>query len=209
MKYLKTPVNANNPEKSPLFTPKSHPRVCWAILIILQLQGTVIENARINTINTLDTIDTIDRIDRINQYKYNRYDWYDQLTLQTSPTQWHHCCFLFRFSWLIKVRSIFLLQSSVVFLVHSHLIHIFLLFATQSYIVTHSRGDNDLPPSNGLLLCISRSSVSSWIFPTNRTLFLCSRSYQLQQGGADNHVNCHSIWWWSKQWCCPFYLGMW
>ena len=66
------------------------------------MQSTAIDNYRVNTI---DTIDTIDRIDCINQYKYNQYDRSDQLTLQTSPTQLHHCCFLFRFALLIKLSS--------------------------------------------------------------------------------------------------------
>ena len=140
----------------------------------------------------IDTIDTIDRIDRINQYQDNLYDRSDQLKLHTSPTHWHPCCFPFRFAWLIKVRSIVVLQSSVILLVRSPLLHLLLLFSTQSYSGTHNRGDTALPTKNGLLLCISRPAVSSWIYPTNRTFFLCSRRYQLQQGGSDYHVKCHS-----------------
>ena len=68
------PVSASNLEKSPLFTPKVHPRVCWVILIILQLYLTVIDNARIDTV---DTINTIDRIYCINQYKDNQYNRFD------------------------------------------------------------------------------------------------------------------------------------
>ena len=56
-------------------------------------------------------------------------------------------------------------------LVRSTLLHLLLLFVTQSYCGTHIRGDTDLPKSNGLLLCISLSAVSSWVSPTNRTIF--------------------------------------
>ena len=189
------PVNASNPEKLSLFTTKGHPIVCCVVLTILQLQRIVIENDRIDTIGTINTIDTINRIDCINQYKDNQYDLSDQLTLQNSPTQWHHCCFIFRFSWLIEVRIIVLLQSSIIFLLRSPLIRILRIFATQSYSGTHSRGETDLPTSNVSLLCISRSDVSYWFSTTNRTLFLCCRSYQLQQGGPDNHFKSHSIWW--------------
>ena len=31
VEYLQIPVNASNLEKSPLFTPKVHPRVCWVV----------------------------------------------------------------------------------------------------------------------------------------------------------------------------------
>ena len=89
----------------PLFTPKVHPRVCRVIWIIFQLQRTAIENARI------DTIDMINRINCINQYEDNWYNQTYRFTLQTSSTQLHHCCFLFRFEWLIKVRSIVLLHT--------------------------------------------------------------------------------------------------
>ena len=44
------------------------------------------------------TIDTIERIYYINQYEDNLYNQYDRLTLQISPTQLHHWCFLFIFS---------------------------------------------------------------------------------------------------------------
>ena len=162
----------------------------WVVLIILHLQRTVIENSWVDTI---DTINKHERIDCINQYKDNQYDRYDQLTLQTSPTQCHHYCSPFRFSWLIKIRIIVVLQSSVIFLVLSPLVHLLLLFVTQSYSGTHSRCETALPMRNGLLLCISRSSVSSWLYPTNRTVFFRSRSYQLQQGGSENRVKCHSI----------------
>ena len=93
MKYLQIPVNASNLNTFLLFTPKGHPRVCWVIWIFLQLQLTVIDNTRVNTIDMIDTIDTIDmidkinkinkidRIDCINKYKDNRYDQSDQLTL--------------------------------------------------------------------------------------------------------------------------------
>ena len=209
MKYFQIPVNAINLEKFPLFTPKDHPRVCWVVWIILQLQRTVIEDTRVDTINMINTIDTIDRIDCINQYKDNWWDLYDQLTLQNSPTQWNHCYILFRFSWLIKVKIIVVLQYSVILLVRSHLLHLFILFATQSYGGTHSRGETALPIRNGLLLCISRSDVSSCIYPTDITLLLCSRRYQLQQVGSDNHVKCHSQWWSSNQWCSPFDLVVW
>ena len=103
-------TNANKFQQSrkfPFFTPKGHPIVCWVICIILQLQSTEIENARTYKI---DTINTIDIINFINQHKDNRYNWYDQLTLQTSPKQLHHCCFVFRFALLIKVRSGVVLQ---------------------------------------------------------------------------------------------------
>ena len=191
-------VNASNFKKLTLLIPKCHPRVCWVIWIIPQMQRTEIENARIDKINTINMINTIDRIDCNNQYEENWYDRYDQLTLQTSPNQWHHSCFLFRFSWLVNIRSIVVLQYSVILLVCSYLLHLLLLFATQSYSATHSRGETALPKRNGLLSCISRSSVSSWISPDNRILFSCSRRYKLQQGGSDNHVKCHSWWWLSK-----------
>ena len=58
-------------------------------------------------------------------------------------------------------------QSGVILLVRSPLFHIFLLFSTQYYSGTHSRCETALPKRNGLLLCISRSNVSSWISPTN------------------------------------------
>ena len=182
------PVNFSNLEKFPLFTPKVHPRVCWVIWNIFQLQRTAIENSRI------DTIDTIDIIDCINQYKDNRYDRSDLLTLQTSPTQFHHCCFLFRVILLIKLRSIVVLRSVSSCLVHSPLLNFFLLFATQYYSGTYSRVDTDISTRNGLLLCISRWAVYSWISPTNITIFLCSSIYQLQKGGSDNHVKSHSRW---------------
>ena len=35
----------------------------------------------------------------------------NQLTLQTSPNQFHHHCSLFKFAWLIKVRSIVVLHT--------------------------------------------------------------------------------------------------
>ena len=145
---------------------------------MLRLQLTLVENARIDNINKIYTIDTINIINHINQYEDNTYDRYDQLTLQPSPTQLHQYCLLFRFALLIKVRSIVVLQPSVILLILSHLLHISLLFATQSYSGTNRRGETALPTRNGLLLCISQSAVSSWIYTTNRTLFLCSRSYQ-------------------------------
>ena len=85
-----------------------------------------------------------------------------------------------------------MLQSSVIFLVRSPLLHILLLVSTQSCSGTHSIGETALPTGNGLLLCISRSAVSYWISPTNRIIFLCSRRYLLKQGGSDNDVKCHS-----------------
>ena len=130
VEYLQMPVNASNIKNFNLFTPKVYPRVCLVIWIIHQLQRTLIENAMINTIDTIDTINTIDTIDRtdcINQYEYNRYNWTDKLTLQTSPTQWHHCCLLFLFAWLIRVKIIVVLQSNVILLVRSPLLHILLL----------------------------------------------------------------------------------
>ena len=186
MKYLQIPVNSSNIEHFPLFTSKDHHRVCWVICIILQLQRTAIENSRIDKI---DMINKIYRINCINQYEDNQYDQYDLLTLQTSPTQLQQCCFLFRFSWLNKVSSIFCITSSIILLVRSPLIPLLLMFRTQSYSDTHSRGDTALPMRNGLLLCISRPAVSSWIYPTNRNLFLCSRRYLLQQVGSDNNIN--------------------
>ena len=129
VKYLQIPVNASNVENFPFFTPKVHPRVCWFVCIILQLQRTSIENYRINAI---DTINTIGIIDCINQYKDNQYDLSDRLTLQTSLTQLYHCCFLFRFAWLIKVRIIVVLQSSVILLVRSPLLLLLILLDTQS-----------------------------------------------------------------------------
>ena len=65
VKYFQMPVNASNLEKFPLFIPKVHPRVCWVICIILQLQSAAIEDAGIYT------IDTINRINCINQYEGN------------------------------------------------------------------------------------------------------------------------------------------
>ena len=183
------PVNASNLEKFPLFTPKFHTRVWCVVWIILQLQRTVIENSGSDTI---DIINTIDRIDCKYHYEYNRYDRSNILALQTSSTQWHHCCFIFRFAWFIKVVSIVVLQSSAILLVRSPLLCLLLMFATQSYSGTHIRGETALQKTNGLFLCISRSDVSSWISPTNRIIFLCYRSYQLQQVGSDNHVKCHS-----------------
>ena len=64
------PLNANNPKKFPFFTPEGHPILFWVIWIILQLQLTEIDNARINTI---DMMNTIDKIDWINQYEDNKY----------------------------------------------------------------------------------------------------------------------------------------
>ena len=61
-------VNARNLENLSIVTPKGHPRVCWVVFVILRLQHTAIDNARINTIYTIDTIDGIDCID---QYEYN------------------------------------------------------------------------------------------------------------------------------------------
>ena len=101
-------VNSINTKKLTFWTPKVHPRVCWVVCIILQLQQTAIENARIDSI---DNIDTIDIIDCINQYKYNRYNWSNQLTLYTSSTQLYHYYSLFRFAWLVKVRSIVVLHT--------------------------------------------------------------------------------------------------
>ena len=75
VKYLQMPVNGSNLKKLPLFTPKFHPRVCWVILIIPQLQCTTIENARIYTINTIDIIDCN------KQYKDNQYDQSDKFTV--------------------------------------------------------------------------------------------------------------------------------
>ena len=91
MKYLQMPVNGRNLENSPLFIPKGHPRVCWNISIILQVQSTAIDNARINTI---DTINNIDRINCINQYEENWYNRSNLLKLHTSPTQLKHYCFI-------------------------------------------------------------------------------------------------------------------
>ena len=79
-------VNVCNLKKFPIFTPKGHPRLCWFIWIILQLQSNAIENARIDTIDVIDMIDTIDRVNYNNKYKDNWYNQYDQLTLQMSPT---------------------------------------------------------------------------------------------------------------------------
>ena len=70
----------------------------------------------------------------------------------------------------------------------------FASFSTQYCSGIHIRGETVLPKRNGLLLYISQSAVYSWISPTNRTLFLCSRNYQLQHGGYDNHFKSHSIW---------------
>ena len=89
------PVNVGNLEKLLFFTPNGHPRVCWDIFIIIQLDFDAIENARIDNI---DKIDKIYRINCIDQYKYNQSNRSDLLTLQTSPKQLHHCCFLFLFA---------------------------------------------------------------------------------------------------------------
>ena len=62
-------------------------------------------------INTISTINTINIINFINQYKDNQCDRSDLLTLQTSPTQFHRCCLLFLFAWLIKVRIIVVLHT--------------------------------------------------------------------------------------------------
>ena len=83
-KHLQISLNASNLEKLPFFTSKVHPRVCWDILIILQLQRTAIDNARIDTIDTINTINTIDTINRIiciNQYGDNKYDRSNRLEL--------------------------------------------------------------------------------------------------------------------------------
>ena len=101
------PVDASNLKISPFFTPKVHSRVCWVIWIILQFQRTTIENTRIDAV---DAINMINIIDYINQYTDNLYNQSDQLTLHTSSTQLQHCCSLFRFAWLIKVRSIIMLH---------------------------------------------------------------------------------------------------
>ena len=151
-------VKASNLKKFPFLSPESHPIVCWFILIIFQLQRTSIENARIDTI---DTLDTIDRINCNIKYKDNRYDWSYKLTLQTSPNQWHHCCFLFRFAWFIMVRSIVVLQSVIILVARSPLICILILFVAQSYSSNHSIGETALPTRNGSLLCVSRSASSS------------------------------------------------
>ena len=206
------PVNASNLKIYPLLTPKVHPRVCYVIWITLQLHRTVTENARIITIDTIDTINTInmiDIIDCINQYEENRYDQSDQLTLQNSPTQWNHCCFLFLSPWLIKVRSIVVLQYSVILLLRSPFIHILLILYNQSYSGTNSRCETYPQKRNRLLLCISQSDVSSWVYPTNITIFLCYRRYKLQQGGSNNNVKCHSRWWSENQWSSPLDLGVW
>ena len=81
------------------------------------------------------------------------------------------------------------------------------MLTTQYYSGTHNRGDTSLPTRNGLSLCISLWAVSSWVYPTNRTLFLCYRRYQLQQGWYGNHCRYHSRWLESNQLCSPFYLG--
>ena len=124
VKYLQIPVNASNLENSPLLTPKGHTRVCWVIWINIKLQRTAIENARIDTI---DTTDTINRIDCINQYEDNWYNLSYRLTLHTSPTQLHQCCFLFRFYLLVKVRRIVVLHS-VSYCWYAHLCFIFCLY---------------------------------------------------------------------------------
>ena len=164
----------------------------------------------------LERQDWYDQYDRYNwhhwlhnEYEDNQYDRSDKLTLHTSPTQWHHCCFLFRFPWMIKVSSIVVLQYSVIFLVHSPLLRILLLFATQSYSGTNIWCNTALPTRNWFFLCISRSDVSSWLSTTNRTLLLCSRIYQLQQVVSDNHAKCYSRWWSSNQWFSPFNLVVW
>ena len=80
------------------------------------------------------------------QYRYNRYDQYDQHNLlhqsilrQSIRSIWSidtsdftnpmaPLFFLFRFIWLIKVRSIVVLQSSVILLVRSPLLHLCFCF---------------------------------------------------------------------------------
>ena len=103
----------------------------------------------------------------------------------------------------------FFVTSSVILLVRSHLLPISLMFDTQSYIVTHSRGETSIPERNGLLLRISWPTFYSWLSPNNITLLFFFRSYQLQQGGYENHFNSHSIWWSSKQWYSHLYLVVW
>ena len=68
MKYLQMLVNISNLERSPHFILKYHPRACWVIWIILQLQNTTMENNRIHK---------IDRIYCIDQYEDNLYDKYN------------------------------------------------------------------------------------------------------------------------------------
>ena len=157
----------------------------------------------------IHTINTIDIIDYINQHEENKQDVSNQLTLQTSPTQLRLCCFLYIFSSLIKVSSIVVLHP-LSYCWYAHLCFIFcFFFSNQSYIGTHSRGDTAIPTRNGLFLCISWSDIYSCLSPTTRIIFLCSSSYQMQQGGSENNVKYHSRQWSSKKWCNPFDLGVW
>ena len=66
----------------------------WIVCCILELRRSVIDNSRIYMIDMINTINIIDYID---QYEDNRLNIPNQLTLQTPPSQLHHCCFIYQF----------------------------------------------------------------------------------------------------------------
>ena len=92
-------------------------------------------------------------------------------------------------------------------MVLSPLVPLLFIFAAQSYSGTHSRGDTGIPMRNGLFFCTSWPTVSSCIYTNNRTLFLCSRIYLLQQWGSENNFKSHSGLLSSKQWFFTFNFG--
>ena len=73
-----------------------------------------------------------------------------------------------------------MLKFSVILLVSSPLLHLLLLFATQSYSGTYIRGETSIPTRNVLLLCISRS----YFFPS---FLLLPESFYCVPGA----INCN------------------
>ena len=131
------------------------------------------------------------------------------MTLHTSPTQLHHCCYLFRFAWLIKVRIIVVLHP-VSSCWYNHLCFLFFFFLTLNPTVVPTAEVRILSQKRMDYCCVSHGQFfSPWISTTNRTILLCYRSYKLQQGGSENNVKSHSRWWSSKKWCYPLYLWVW
>ena len=91
------------PKSSPFLPEKVIPEFIG--LFELSFSCSTIQLRTLWLIRLIRSIRFTESIATINK-KTIRYYWYDQLTLQTSSNQWHHCCLIFRFSLLIKVRSI-------------------------------------------------------------------------------------------------------
>ena len=155
----------------------------------------------IQFIRSIQSTESIASINTKTIHTINQIGWHCRPHQPNCTTVVSFLCFP---SWLRQWVLLCYIQCCL--FLRSHLTNILLLFNTQCCSVTHSRGDTAIPTRNGLLFYISCKTIYSNISHPDITLLLCSRRYQLQQGGYYNHVKPGSRWWSSNKWFYNFDL---